>query len=227
MKWKAVLFDLDGTLIETAPEIADAVNDTLRHFQLGEVTQAQVDGWIGQGTRELLVLALAHQCQCSVQEIRESATLHDAMPVFETHYRSRCGTRSRLYPHVRETITALRAKGCRIAIVTNKESHFTEAVLRAHGLQGCFDQVISGDTYPTKKPDPSSVISTLAQWNIPAQDALFVGDSSIDAATARNAGMPVWLLPYGYNMGQSVEACKPDRVIGDCTDLLKNEGDLA
>ena len=220
MHWQAVLFDLDGTLVETAPEIADAVNDTLRHFGLSEVTQAQVDTWIGQGTRELLILALAHLNDLSTEQVRESAQLREALPAFDTHYQARCGTRSQLYPHVRETLTALRARGCRLGVVTNKEGRYTDTVLRAHYLQDHFDSVISGDTYPTKKPHPASVLDILAQWQIKPEQALFVGDSSIDAATARNAGLTVWLLPYGYNMGQPVQACQPDRVIADFSQLV-------
>jgi phosphoglycolate phosphatase len=221
MHWKAILFDLDGTLVETAPEIADAVNDTLRHFKLPPVSQKLVDGWIGHGTRELLIMALAHLKGQSLQGVRESEEFRQALPVFDAHYQNRCGTRSQLYPHVRATLVALRSRGCRLAVVTNKEARYTQTVLQAHDLQSQFDAVISGDTYPTKKPDPAAVQGLLKQWHLTPQEALFVGDSSIDAATARNAGMAIWLLPYGYNMGQPVETCRPDRVIGDISELLR------
>ena len=220
MPWKAVLFDLDGTLVETAPEIADAVNDTLQHMGWPVVAQADVNRWIGHGTRELLILALAYHSGQPTPQVRDSALLRAALPVFDIHYQAHCGKRSQLYPKVRETLAALRAQGCRLAVVTNKEARYTDTVLRAHALQSTFDVVISGDTFPTKKPDPTSVLTLLAQWNIEPSQALFVGDSSIDAATARNAGLPVWLLPYGYNMGESVEACRPDRVIQDISALL-------
>ncbi|MEY4364196.1 MAG: Phosphoglycolate phosphatase [Pseudomonadota bacterium] len=220
MHWKAVLFDLDGTLVETAPEIADAVNATLQQLGWPEVEQADVDRWIGHGTRELLILALAHLSGQSPSQVRDSALLREALPLFDVHYQAHCGKRSQLYPHVRETLSALRQRGCRIAVVTNKEGRYTDTVLRAHDLQDEFDAVISGDTYPTKKPDPSSVQALLKKWGIDPSQALFVGDSSIDAATARNAGLQVWLLPYGYNMGESVEDCGPDRVIGDVSFLI-------
>ena len=92
-------------------------------------------------------------------------------------------------------------------------------MLDAHGFSPLFDRVVSGDTMPTKKPDPAGVLSCLAAFEVPASRALFVGDSSIDAATAKNAGLPVWLLPWGYNMGQPVSACQPDRVIDDFSAL--------
>jgi phosphoglycolate phosphatase len=215
------MFDLDGTLIETAAEIADAVNDTLKHFGLSEVTQDSVDRWIGLGTRELLIQALAFVQQMTVEAVRASDTLPHVMAEFAVHYERRCGTLSRLYPQVRETLQQLRQQGVRLAVVTNKEARYTQRVLAAHALQPLFDQVVSGDSLPTKKPDPAGILSCLAQFQVAAERALFVGDSLIDVAAARNAGVPVWVLPYGYNMGQPIEACGPDRVIADFSMLLK------
>ncbi len=214
-----VMFDLDGTLIETSPEICDAVNDTLRHFTLQDVTQDQVDRWIGHGTRTLLVQALAYARGQTVEQIHAAPDLAAIAAVFDRHYQERCGTRSHLYPHVREVLQALRSQGVRLAVVTNKEGRYTKTVLAAHDLEPMFDRVVSGDTLPTKKPDPAGIQSCLAQFGVSSGRALFVGDSSIDVATARNAGVPVWALPYGYNMGQPIEACGPDRVIPDFSAL--------
>jgi phosphoglycolate phosphatase len=121
---------------------------------------------------------------------------------------------------VLETLVALRERGVKLAVVTNKEGRYTRVVLNAHALGSLFHLVVSGDTLPSKKPNPAGVALALAQFDVVPQRALFVGDSSIDAATARAAGVPVWLLPYGYNMGQAVEACAPDRVISDVSVLL-------
>lgn len=215
-----IMFDLDGTLIETAPEIADAVNDTLRRFSLPKVAQQQVSDWIGHGTMELLVQALAATGKTDVSVVRASDTLQLIAAEFAKNYQLRCGTRSCLYPRVRETLTELRARGVKLAVVTNKEGRFTSAVLDAHQLAPLFDRVVSGDTLPRKKPDPAGIHSCLDQFMVPAERALFVGDSSIDVATARNAGVAVWMLPYGYNMGQPIKNCVPDRIINDCTALL-------
>lgn len=215
-----VMFDLDGTLIETAPEICDAVNDTLHHFKLPAVTQQQVNDWIGHGTRELLIQALAYSRQTEVAAVRSSDSLALTLAEFDQHYQARCGTRSHLYPQVRETLGALRAQGVKLAVVTNKEARYTDTVLNAHQLMPLLDCVVSGDTLPTKKPDAAGVELCLAQFGVPRERALFVGDSSIDVATARNAGVAVWALPYGYNMGQPIAACAPDRVIADCSALL-------
>jgi phosphoglycolate phosphatase len=215
-----IMFDLDGTLIETAPEICDAVNDTLRHFDLPEVTQQQVNDWIGHGTRELLIQALAFSGQTDVAAVRASDNLPLRTAEFDKHYQARCGTRSHLYPQVRETLVALRERGVKLAVVTNKEGRFTDTVLGVHRMTALLDLVVSGDTLPTKKPNPAGITHCLSTLGVSADRALFVGDSSIDVATARNAGLPVWMLPYGYNMGQPIEACSPDRVIADCSALL-------
>lgn len=216
-----VMFDLDGTLIETAPEICDAVNDTLKAFDMPLVEQAQVNDWIGHGTRELLIQALAFVGKVTVDAIRSSDTLPTILAEFDRHYQSRCGTRSHLYPQVREVLHLLRNKGVKLAVVTNKEGRYTQTVLDAHQLAPLFDRVISGDTLPTKKPNPAGIQSCLDQFQVGAGRALFVGDSSIDVATARNAGVPVWALPYGYNMGQPIESCNPDRVIADFSALTR------
>jgi phosphoglycolate phosphatase len=215
-----VMFDLDGTLIETAPEICDAVNDTLRRFNLPDVTQTQVNDWIGHGTRELLIQALAFSSRTDVAAVRNSDSLVLMTDEFDKHYQARCGTRSNLYPQVRESLTALREQGVKLAVVTNKEGRFTSTVLDVHQMMPLLDAVVSGDTLPTKKPHPAGIEHCLRQFGVPRHRALFVGDSSIDVATARSAGVAVWALPYGYNMGQPIEACAPDRVIADCSLLL-------
>lgn len=214
-----VLFDLDGTLIETAPEIADAVNDTLSRFRLPSVSQQQVNDWIGHGTRELLIQALAFTGNTPAETVRHADSFRLIEAEFAVFYARRCGTRSRLYPHVRETLLALRAFGVKLAVVTNKEGRYTETVLRAHDLLPLFDRVISGDTLPVKKPDPAGVHDCMQRFGVARERTLFVGDSSIDVATARNAGVTVWALPYGYNMGQPIEACGADRVISDFSAL--------
>jgi phosphoglycolate phosphatase len=219
--FEIIFFDLDGTLVETAPEIADAVNDTLRAFGRAAVRQQQVDDWIGHGTRELLVKALAFTDGCSAEAVRASAHFARIEAVFAENYRRHCGQRSRLYPRVRETLRALRERGVRLVVLTNKESRYTEVVLDAHALTPLFDRIISGDTLPAKKPDPLGVIDTLKRHGVAPSAALLVGDSSIDVATARNAGLAAWAVPYGYNMGQPIESAQPDRVIPDLGALLE------
>jgi len=152
--------------------------------------------------------------------VRASSTLAAIAAEFDVHYQTRCGTRSQLYPRVPETLTALRGQGIKLAVVTNKEARYTRTVLDAHQLMPLLDWVISGDSLPTKKPHPGGILACLEKFGVANDRALFVGDSSIDVATARNAGVQVWALPYGYNMGQDIAASLPDRVISDCSALL-------
>jgi phosphoglycolate phosphatase len=214
-----ILFDLDGTLIETAPEIADAVNDTLTALGHPAVSQQEVNDWIGHGTRELLIKALAKVLDTTTQQVREAEAFPAIEAEFGQHYQRRCGTRSHLYAHVRETLQVLRASGVKLVVMTNKEARYTKTVLDAHQLAPLFDHVISGDTLPVKKPNPAGIADCLQRFGVAPERALFVGDSSIDVATARNGGIAVWALPYGYNMGEPIESCHPDRVIPDFSAL--------
>jgi len=217
---RLVMFDLDGTLVETAPEICDAVNDTLRHFALAPVAQQQVNDWIGHGTHTLLVQALAFSQGQTEAAVRASEALAGIAAVFKTHYAQRCGTRSHPYPDVVQTLERLRQRGAHLAVVTNKESAYTQTVLDAHALTPYFGAIVCGDTFASKKPSPEGVLACLAQFGVSAADALFVGDSSIDVATARNAGVPVWAVPYGYNMGEPIAASVPDRLIATIAEIL-------
>lgn len=214
-----ILFDLDGTLIETAPEIADAVNDTLSECGRTGVSQQQVNDWIGHGTRELLIQALAFTDGLSADEVRNSNSFPAIEAVFTRHYQRRCGTRSHVYPHVRETLVALRSAGVKLVVMTNKEGRYTQTVLDAHQMAPLFDLVISGDTFPVKKPNAMGIEECLRRFGASRARTLFVGDSSIDVATARAGGIAVWAMPYGYNMGEPIEACQPDRVIPDFSAL--------
>jgi phosphoglycolate phosphatase len=221
-----VMFDLDGTLVATAPEICDAVNDCLRHFQLAQVTLAQVSVWIGNGTKELLLQALGTGWQMGADPVRASAQLSKISLEFSACYLRRCGTNSQLYPHVRDVLTSLRRQGVNTALVTNKEGRYTDRVLSVHQLDSLFDCVVSGDTLANKKPDPGGIAHCLEKFGTVRKRALFVGDSYIDVATARNAGVTVWVVPYGYNMSKAIAESAPARIIADCSFLLEPGADL-
>ena len=208
-----VMFDLDGTLIATAAELAGALNDTLAGLDMPVAEQAKVERWIGHGTRELLVQALAWAGKTSADAVRASSALVAALGEFDLHYCNRCGTSSRPYPRVHEVLQDLRHHAIKLAVVTNKDARYTRLLLDAHQLTGLLDLVVSGDTLPTRKPDPGGILHCLAQFGVPPDRALFVGDSSVDVATARNAGVRVWAMSYGYNMGQPISDSKPDRVL--------------
>lgn len=212
----AVLFDLDGTLIETVPEIARAVNLTLGDFDRAPIELTQIRDWIGHGTGWLMEQAWAVE----PSRTTNSPAWDVVMSRFVARYFETAGTESHLYEGVADTLARLERDGIGCCIVTNKETRFTERVLEAHGLSLAFDCVISGDTLPTKKPDPAGIDECLRACGVSKDQALFVGDSLTDVRTARAAGIPVWAVPYGYNHGQPIETTEPDRVIPNITHVF-------
>ncbi len=204
-----VMYDLDGTLLDTAGEIAHAVNLTLAEFGHQTVSEDDVRRWIGHGTGWLMQTAW-------------KATTGPAAPSWEAvmerfihHYEATAGTTSTIFPFVRETLQKAREYGVKQAIVTNKERRFTERVLERHGLQDAFDMIVCGDSLAVRKPDPAVIEHCLASLGASAGEALFIGDSEIDVSTARAAGITCWAVPYGYNRGRPIEEAKPDRIVPD------------
>ncbi len=220
-----VIFDLDGTLVDTAPEISDAVNATLAHWRHASVSEAQVRSWIGLGTRELLGFALAEATHLARHDPQLRLLVDQAMPDFERHYFAACGTRSRVYRDVEHSLDALRALDVRLALATNKEERFTFAVLDRHRLRDYLDLVVCGDTLAAKKPDPLPLAHCMRCLGARAERTLFVGDSEIDVMTARNAQVPIWAVPYGYNHGRAIVEARPDRVIPTIDDVARCIGE--
>ena len=195
---RALLFDLDGTLIDTAPEIAVALNRTLVWLGRPEVEADRVRGWIGDGARALLDKALAHASD-------EPTWQH-----FSYEYAAACGQASRLYPGTRAMLERLHAGGIRLAVLTNKEARFAHKLLALHDITAHFDLLVAGDSLPIKKPDPGVISHALAALDVEADDAAFVGDSLTDVRTARAAGVRAWIVTHGYPQGAFTGADVPD-----------------
>ena len=208
-----VMYDLDGTLLDTASEIADATNLTLQEFGHETVSEEQVRGWIGHGTGWLMKTAWQNT------QGPLDAPWDKVMERFVFHYEATAGTRSKAFPHVLETLRRARDYGVKQALVTNKESRFTERVLQRHGLADAFDMVICGDSLPVKKPDPGVIEHCLSAFGVTKGEALFIGDSEIDVSTAKAAGVVCWAVPYGYNLGKPIEDAMPDRIVPDIRDV--------
>jgi phosphoglycolate phosphatase len=215
-----IMFDLDGTLVDTAGEIGDTVNDVLRALRLPPASDELVRTWVGQGSRELLIRACAHAAGLAQEDVRASATMESVIEMYGRFHEKHCGTRSHVYPHVVDTLTELSARGVATALVTNREARFAEAVLRAHGLHHFFNPIICGDSLPVKKPDAATVEHCLRLHGVPKERALLIGDSGVDVATGRNAGVACWAVPYGYNSGLPIEDANPERVIVDISAVL-------
>lgn len=205
-----VVFDLDGTLIDTATEITEAVNRTLQEFHAQPVSESDVRRWIGHGTGWLMKQAWTDRVGDPSQ-----AEWPRVMARFIAHYHDTAGTRSKPFPFVNETLQRLKTLGIRCAVLTNKESRFTDRVLQAHHMNDVMDLVVSGDSLPTKKPDPAGLFHCIEALGAEVGSCLFVGDSEIDVATARAAGVVCWAVPYGYNHGRPISLAEPDRLVDD------------
>lgn len=221
----AITFDLDGTLVDTAREIAEAANRTLRDLGLPVRPVADVTQLIGHGTRELMLGLLKQAAASDEPDVRHRVGQlqePDVMHCFERHYGDTTGTDSQLYPQVRESLDQLRAAGVRLACVTNKESRFAHRVLEVTGLAAFFPIVIGGDSLPQKKPHPSVIQYCLEALNVSQFNAAHVGDSHIDVSTAKRAGVAAWALPYGYNGGQPIHLAHPDQVFENLAEVARH-----
>ena len=207
------LFDLDGTLVDTAPDISVALNTALERDGYQHVSEDHTRHWIGHGARVLLEQALDHQQQP-----------HDAidsmLEVFIDHYRQHIADRSKPYPEVMATLEALRARGARLAVVTNKLTSLSVAILEALEMKQFFAVLVCGDSTREPKPAAAPAIYAGKQLKLQMDDVLFVGDSQTDVDCARAAGCAVVCVPDGYNHGTHAAAFGADGVIETFKDLV-------
>lgn len=214
MSPRLISFDLDGTLVDTAGEIAEAVNRTLESLGLPRREPSQWVRHIGAGTRELMR-------RVSAQLAAEGGWPADApafdamMAVFDRHYEATTGTDAQPYAGCHDMLDRLQAAGVQLACVTNKEAHFAHIVLDQHGLDRYFGLVIGGDTLPQKKPDAAVLVHVMRHFGVDAAATAHVGDSATDVQAARNAGVAAWAVPHGYNGGLPIETADPDRLFPD------------
>jgi phosphoglycolate phosphatase len=216
-----VMYDLDGTLLDTADEIAQAVNLTLNEFGLKSVSVDQVRNWIGHGTGWLMKRAWEEQKDSADSAIDSlsDADWDKVMQRFVHHYESTAGTTSTPFPFVLETLRKARDYGVKQAVVTNKERRFADRILEKHGLTDQFDMVICGDSLSVKKPNPAVITHCLNTLGATQGESLFIGDSEIDISTAKAAGVLCWAVPYGYNLGRPIADAMPDRIVPDIREV--------
>ena len=207
----AVTFDLDGTLIDTAGEIAAAVNATLAEFDIAPRPQAEITALIGDGLRALMLRLMA-RLLLDQPQLADRLRPEAALASLERHYALRVGGSARAYPGALSTLQALRSAGVRTACVTNKDGRHARMLLEATGLIEHLDLVVAGDTLPHKKPHASVLRSAAARLQVSPDRLAHVGDSLTDLEAARNAGVADWAVPYGYNGGRSVTDDAPSRL---------------
>ncbi len=209
-KVKAVMLDLDGTLIDTAPQIALAVNALRTDVGLPVLDAKLIETYIGEGAATLIKRCMAGELQ----------TLDEAQAyaLFSQHY-AKIVTESKPYAGVVESLQALKQAGYRLACVTNKPADFTQPLLEKSGLADFFEVVVSGDTLPKKKPDPMPLLHVCEQFDCLPQSAVLVGDSKTDIAAAWAAGCFIFTVPYGYNGGVEIADSDVDAQIDSLLEI--------
>jgi phosphoglycolate phosphatase len=213
---KVIAFDLDGTLIDTAPDLARAVNRMLVDLGRDAFPETRIAKWIGDGVARLIMRALTDGSEGEP----DPALFERAHARFHAHYLAGVCEHSAPYPDVVEALRRLRAQGRPLACVTNKLAAFTEPLLAELELDHYFELVLSGDTLPRRKPDPLPLEHMCRRLNIAPAEGLLVGDSINDLRAARAAGMPVVLVRYGYNQGVDLSAHAPDAMIDSFRELI-------
>lgn len=207
MPIKAVLIDLDGTLLDTLDDLADAANAMLA--VLGRLTfpVETIRGFVGKGIAHLVGRCLGYAGESARPEAQE------ALRLFRQHYAELNGRKARVYPGVCEGLERLRAAGLKLACVTNKAGAFTLPLLASSGLAPYFDLVVSGDTLPQRKPHPQPLLHACACFGIAPVQAVMIGDSGNDVEAARAAGCPVYCVPYGYRQEEDVRSLDADVIV--------------
>jgi phosphoglycolate phosphatase len=212
---EAIFFDLDGTLVDSVPDLTAAVDSMMRSLGLPPRGEDKVRQWVGNGAENLIRRALADDMAGDAQAEQVNA----ARPLFESAYEANLFVHSRLYAGVLEGLTALRVAGWRMACITNKPGRFAEPLVEKIGLGGFFEVVLGGESAPNKKPAPDALLMTAQQMQVQIDRVLMVGDSQNDVGAARNAGCPVVAVPYGYNHGADIHDARPDAVIQSIAEL--------
>jgi len=209
---EAVLFDLDGTLVDSLPDIHETANRMLAELGRPPRDIDEIRRFVGRGIPTLVTRCMTVGTQATDAEIEA------AIAVFRRHYAVVNGVHSRVFPGVLDTLEALRARGLPLACVTNKPEAFTLPLLERTGLAPYFALVVSGDTLPVKKPDPAMLHHACERLGVAS--ALMIGDSANDALAARAAGLPVLLVTYGYSEGMPVDTIECDGLLSDAREAL-------
>ncbi|MGL4517720.1 MAG: phosphoglycolate phosphatase [Shewanella sp.] len=215
-KIKAIAFDLDGTLIDSVPDLAVATQAALAELGLASCTEAQVRTWVGNGAEMLMRRAMSH----ALGEAVAQAALDAAMPVFMHHSQENLEKPSALYRDVHSVLQTLFEAGFKLAVVTNKPYRFTLPLLEAFNINEFFSLVLGGDSLAKMKPDPLPLQHLLAQWQLDTTELLMVGDSKNDILAAKAAGIASIGLTYGYNYGEDIGLAGPDAVCEQFSELL-------
>lgn len=212
---RAVIVDLDGTMVDTLGDFEVALNRTLGALDRPPVNRADIERMVGKGSEHLITSALVHG---GLPEEAALAALPRAWDVYQREYLAINGHHSDVYPGVAEGLQAIAAMGLPMACLTNKPRAFALELLEKKGLRAHFSLVFGGDSFEKKKPDPLPLIRTCEALGSATAQTLMIGDSRNDAQAAQGAGCQIWLVPYGYNHGEPISAVEADAHVSDLAD---------
>ncbi|MBK1873100.1 MULTISPECIES: phosphoglycolate phosphatase [Marinobacter] len=220
-RWPGVaLFDLDGTLVDSAPDLAAAVDRTLEQLGRKPAGLEQVRQWVGHGSPILMRRALAGKADWEPARAADDALFDDALALFYANYREFNGQHAVVYPGVKACLEFLSERNCPMAVVTNKPEQFVGPLLKQLGLDYHFKLVIGGDTLETRKPDPGPLLHAMGALKGSRGTTVMIGDSAADVTAAQAAGIPCVAVTYGYNFGRRVHALGADAVVDSLSELL-------
>ncbi|MET0050849.1 MAG: phosphoglycolate phosphatase [Candidatus Thiodiazotropha sp.] len=214
-KPKMILIDVDGTLVDSVPDLAYCVDEMMQRLGRPVHGEDKVRDWVGNGVERLVRRALVGQLEGEPDD----ADFERAYPMFLELYAENTSQRSLLYPGIREGLNYLKGEGYRLGCVTNKAAQFTLPLLRDLGIHDDFEIIIAGDTLAKKKPDPLPLLHAAEELGVAPADALMVGDSQSDVKAARAAGFQIVCMSYGYNHGEDIRSYHPDAVIDSLIEI--------
>lgn len=219
-QFKLIAFDLDGTLVNSLPDLALSVNSALAEQNLPQAPESLVLTWIGNGAGVLIQRALTWASQQANQQLSDEV-IEQLKTRFNTCYAENLCNLSQLYPNVKSTLQSLKQRGFILAVVTNKPTRHVQPVLQAFGIDNLFDEMLGGQSLPAIKPHPAPLYYLCGKFGLLPKQLLFVGDSKNDILAAHHAGCPVVGLTYGYNYNIPISESQPDWVCDDFADILK------
>jgi len=210
-----IMIDVDGTLVDSVPDLAWCVDETMKQIGLPVRGEAAVRNWVGNGVIRLVERAVINDLYAE----HDVDLFNKAMPIFNELYAENTSKRSNLYPGVREGLDYLKTTGIKIGCITNKAEQFTHPLLKDLGIWDEFEIVISGDTLEKKKPDPLPLLHGARELGANPENSLMLGDSTSDVKAARAAGFAIICMSYGYNHGEDIHDSNPDAVIDSMAEL--------
>ncbi len=215
---KVIIFDLDGTLIDSSPDLAIAINYMLKRLHRPTFDSDTIHYWVGNGALILVKRALSGEME--INKSLDKKFVDKALKIFLDFYSKNLAIKTVTYPNVYSTLQSLKRDGYRLAIVTNKPSAFVEPILKAFKLLEFFELVLGGDSLKEKKPNPMPLLHVCKTLNVTVEESIMVGDSKNDILASNACGMDSIGLTYGYNYGENIKKYKPNFVFDNFEDIL-------